>query len=48
MADLEVLSEAEIKGDQATAVEITKQVIADSMPAKEIVGGLVDYVIRRQ
>jgi len=36
MADLEALAEAVIKGDQNAAVEITRQAIADEMPAKEI------------
>jgi len=36
MADLKTLADAVIKGDQATAVEITKQAIADNMPAKQI------------
>ena len=36
MADLKALADAVIKGDQNTAVEITKQAIADEMPAKEI------------
>jgi 5-methyltetrahydrofolate--homocysteine methyltransferase len=36
MADLKILADAVIKGDQATAVEITKQAIADNMPAKQI------------
>lgn len=36
MADLQALAEAVIKGDQATAVEVTKQAIADNMGAKEI------------
>ena len=36
MADLKALAESVIKGDQNTAVEITKQAIADSMAAKEI------------
>ena len=42
MEDLEALAEAVIKGDQNTAVEITKQAIADNMPAKEILdAGLI-------
>ena len=36
MADLKALAESVIKGDQNAAVEITKQAIADSMAAKEI------------
>ncbi len=36
MADLKILADAVIKGDQTTAVEITKQAIADNMPAKQI------------
>ena len=36
MADLSLLAEAIIKGDQNTAVEVTKQAIADNMGAKEI------------
>jgi 5-methyltetrahydrofolate--homocysteine methyltransferase len=36
MADLSLLAEAIIKGDQKTAVEITTQAIADKMPAKQI------------
>lgn len=36
MADLKALSEAIIRGDQKTAVEITKQAIAEKMPPKKI------------
>lgn len=36
MADLTLLAESIIKGDQKTAVEVTKQAIADNMPAKQI------------
>ena len=36
MADLKALADAVIKGDQATAIEIVTQAIADGMPAKDI------------
>ena len=36
MADLKALSDAIIKGDQKTAVEITKQALAEGMAAKSI------------
>jgi 5-methyltetrahydrofolate--homocysteine methyltransferase len=36
MADLTLLAESIIKGDQKTAVEVTRQAIADKMPAKQI------------
>ena len=36
MADLKLLAESVIKGDQNTAVEVTKQAIAEKMPAKQI------------
>ena len=36
MADLKALADAVIKGDQNTAVEITKAALAESMPAKSV------------
>ena len=36
MADLQLLADSVIKGDQNTAVDVTKQAIADNMPAKQI------------
>lgn len=36
MADLKVLAEAVMRGDQSTAVEVVTQAVADNMPAKEI------------
>jgi 5-methyltetrahydrofolate--homocysteine methyltransferase len=42
MADLKALSEAVIRGDQKTAVEVTKQAIADGMAPGTILGeGLI-------
>ncbi len=42
MADLKALAEAVIKGDQATAVNITKEAIAEQMPAEQILNeGLI-------
>jgi 5-methyltetrahydrofolate--homocysteine methyltransferase len=36
MADLKALADAVIRGDQNTAVEITKAALAESMPAKSV------------
>ncbi len=36
MADLKALADAVIKGDQATAVEITRQALAEATPAKSV------------
>ena len=36
MADLKVLADAVIKGDQATAVEIVKQAVEEKMPSRQI------------
>lgn len=36
MADLKVLAEAVMRGDQKKAIEVVTQAIADKMPAKEI------------
>ena len=36
MADLKALADAVIKGDQNTAVEITKAALSESMPAKSV------------
>jgi 5-methyltetrahydrofolate--homocysteine methyltransferase len=42
MADLNALSQAVIKGDQKTAVEVTKQAIAEGMaPANILTNGLI-------
>jgi len=36
MADLKVLADAVIKGDQATAVELVKQAVDEKMPSRQI------------
>ena len=36
MADLKVLADAVIKGDQATAVELVKQAVEEKMPSRQI------------
>lgn len=37
MADLKALADAVIKGDQSTAVEITKAALSEGTPAKSVV-----------
>ncbi|MFC1737766.1 corrinoid protein [Planctomycetota bacterium] len=46
MIDLKVLSDAVIKGDRDTAVEITKQAIDENIPAKQILDkGLISAMV---